>query len=56
VRLATQPYSTNPKTLKKTFVHLTNYSINKKASDYKKNTNLEEEEEQEGEMASKWSF
>lgn len=39
VRLATQPYSTNTKTLKKTFVHLTNYSINKKASDYKKNTN-----------------
>jgi tubulin polyglutamylase TTLL4 len=38
VRLATQPYTTNQKTLKKTFVHLTNYSINKKSEDYVKNT------------------
>jgi len=38
VRLATQPYTTNQKALKKTFVHLTNYSINKKSDDYVKNT------------------
>lgn len=39
VRLATQPYSTDKKTLKKRFMHLTNYSINKKAQTYVKNTN-----------------
>ena len=39
VRLATMPYTTNPKTLKKTFVHLTNYSINKRGDNYVKNTN-----------------
>ena len=37
VRFATQPYTTSSKTLKKSFVHLTNYSINKKAKDYVKN-------------------
>ncbi len=31
VRFATEKYSTNAKTLKKRFVHLTNYSVNKKA-------------------------
>ena len=34
VRFATEKYSTNPKTLKKRFVHLTNYSVNKKADTY----------------------
>jgi len=37
VRLATQPYSTKGSSLKKRFVHLTNYSINKKADTYIKN-------------------
>lgn len=37
VRLATQPYSTAKGTLKKRFIHLTNFSINKKADNYKKN-------------------
>jgi len=36
VRFATQKYSLNPKNYDKTFVHLTNYSINKKAADYVK--------------------
>ena len=39
VRLATQPYSTAKGSLKKRFIHLTNYSINKKAENYVKNTN-----------------
>ena len=38
VRLATQPYTTNKAGLKKRFIHLTNFSINKKAENYKKNT------------------
>ena len=37
VRLATQPYSTTKGSLKKRFVHLTNYSINKYAENYSKN-------------------
>ena len=39
VRLATQPYSTAKGSLKKRFVHLTNYSVNKKADTYVKNKN-----------------
>jgi len=39
VRLATVPYSTSKSSLKQRFVHLTNYSVNKKAADYVKNTN-----------------
>lgn len=38
VRLATQQYSTAKGSLKKRFIHLTNFSINKKADNYKKNT------------------
>ena len=34
VRLATQPYSTAKGSLKKRFIHLTNFSINKKAENY----------------------
>ena len=37
VRLATQPYTTAKGSLKKRFVHLTNYSVNKKAENYSKN-------------------
>ena len=35
VRLATQPYTTAKGELKKRFIHLTNFSINKKAENYK---------------------
>lgn len=34
VRMATQQYSTGKQTLAKRFVHLTNFSVNKKASNY----------------------
>lgn len=39
VRLATVPYSTSKASLKQRFVHLTNYSVNKKSDVYVKNTN-----------------
>ena len=39
VRLATVPYSTSKSSLKQRFVHLTNYSVNKKAEGYVKNLN-----------------
>lgn len=34
VRLATVPYTTSKSSLKQRFVHLTNYSVNKKADSY----------------------
>jgi|APSaa5957512535_1039671.scaffolds.fasta_scaffold21047_3 tubulin polyglutamylase TTLL4 len=55
VRFATQKYSNNPKLLEKRFIHLTNYSINKKADDYVKSS-AKEGEEDEGEDASKWNL
>lgn len=51
VRFATQKYTNNPKNLDKRFIHLTNYSVNKKAEDYTKaDTN------EDGEDASKWNL
>ena len=41
VRLATQPYTTAKGSLKKRFVHLTNYSVNKKADNYAKNKKVD---------------
>ena len=37
VRLATQQYTTSKSSLKKRFIHLTNYSVNKKGENYVKN-------------------
>lgn len=48
VRFATQPYTT--KNRKSRFAHLTNFSVNKKASNYKKAGQKDEEEEN----SSKW--
>ena len=50
-RFATQPYTT--KNRKSRFAHLTNFSINKKATNYKKAGNGAEGEE---ENFSKWSL
>ena len=41
MRLATVPYSTSKASLKQRFIHLTNYSVNKKADAYVKNQNTE---------------
>jgi len=48
VRFATQKYTNNPKMLEKRFIHLTNYSINKRADDYVKAEGDED--------ASKWNL
>lgn len=52
VRFATQKYSNNPKHLDKRYVHLTNYSVNKKADDYVKSG----ADAEDGEDASKWNL
>ena len=54
VRFTTQKYTASKKFLKKRFIHLTNYSVQKKAPNYVKNTGDEEEEEDE--TASKWDL
>ena len=57
VRLASQQYSTAKGTLKKRYVHLTNYSVNKKADTYVKNKgDAAAAEEQKAEMEFKWSL
>ena len=66
VRLATQPYTTGKGSLKKRFIHLTNFSINKKADNYKKNTagvenpnhttTVPDTEEEGMPFSSKWSL
>ncbi len=52
VRFATEPYSLDPKNLKKKYVHLTNFSINKKADNYQSNKNNTETADD----SCKWDF
>lgn len=54
VRFATEKYSTNPKNLKQKFVHLTNYSVNKKNENFVQN--LGKDSDGEEEQASKWTL
>ena len=56
VRLATQQYSTAKGNLKKRYVHLTNYSVNKKAETYVKNKGDAVADEEKAEMEFKWSL
>lgn len=51
VRFATEKYSLNPEDLKKRFVHLTNFSVNKRNENFKMNCGGDDEEN-----SSKWSF
>ena len=59
VRFATQPYNTKNKVR---FAHLTNFSVNKKASNYKKNVDKgsgageDEGANDEDDFKSKWSL
>ena len=67
-RFATEDYTNDPKILKNKFVHLTNFSINKKNSkNYVKNDNkngdggarkkkARDEEDPDEESSSKWSL
>jgi tubulin polyglutamylase TTLL4 len=52
-RFATEKYTLNPNDLKKKFIHLTNFSVNKKSENFKQNVGAGSEEE---ENSSKWSF
>lgn len=52
VRFATEKYSLNPNDLKKRFVHLTNFSVNKRNENFVSNKNQADGEEN----SSKWSF
>ena len=57
VRFATVKYNLKGKDLKNRFIHLTNYSINKKAENYVQNSNGDENQDDgEGGGASKWSY
>jgi tubulin polyglutamylase TTLL4 len=64
VRFATQKYTTNQKATDRKYVHLTNYSINKKNEDYVKNTgnnvktgeNGDDPDDENEESASKWNL
>lgn len=56
-RFATQKYNTKEKNLKCRFMHLTNYSVNKKAEEYVQNKDGDEElSDEESGAPSKWSF
>lgn len=60
VRFATEKYSLDPKNLTKKYVHLTNFSVNKKNLDkFVKNNDKAaraDEEDGEDEGSSKWDF
>jgi tubulin polyglutamylase TTLL4 len=51
LRFASTEYSRSKKNIKKKFMHLTNYSINKTNADYQANTNADEDN-----TGHKWSF
>lgn len=56
VRFSTEKYSTKPNALKKRFIHLTNYSVNKKAEKYNKNNNNSADPCNDQTVLSKWSY
>jgi len=62
-RFATEKYSTNMNSLKKRFVHLTNYSVNKrnvegyvKNNDKAKDDSMNEGDDRDGSNSSKWNL
>jgi tubulin polyglutamylase TTLL4 len=56
VRFSTEKYSLKGKNFKKRFMHLTNYSVNKKAEKYNKNSNSAENPCDDDQILSKWSY
>jgi tubulin polyglutamylase TTLL4 len=65
-RFATEQYSLNPNDLKKKFIHLTNFSVNKKSENFIQNKNFNQppasnnsaptDSASSEESSSKWSF
>ena len=55
VRFATKKYTNNPKSVDKQYIHLTNYSVNKKNDEYVKSKGGKGDEEDQ-ELASKWNL
>lgn len=60
VRFATEKYSMDPKLMNQKFVHLTNFSINKKNQKFVKNNDVKGNESSDGDEenqdSSKWDF
>jgi hypothetical protein len=56
VRFATQKYTNNTKLVDKQYIHLTNYSVNKKNEEYIKSNWGAQADEDDGESASKWNL
>lgn len=56
VRFSTEKYSCKAKNLKKRFIHLTNYSVNKKAEKYNRVSNSAENPLDDNQVLSKWSY
>ena len=59
VRFSTEKYSLKTKNLKKRYIHLTNYSVNKKAENYVKNKNTDSSKVDpcnDDKVLSKWSY
>lgn len=56
VRFSTEKYSLKPKSLKKQYIHLTNYSVNKKAEKYNKNKGGDQDPCDDQKVLSKWSY
>lgn len=57
VRFATEPYNLDAKNMNAKFVHLTNFSINKKNTKFVKNDeNADDSSDADGGDSSKWDF
>ena len=56
VRFATQKYTNNVKSVDKQYIHLTNYSVNKRNEDYIKSNGTAADEVEDSDLASKWNL
>lgn len=56
VRFATEKFTTDLNSLKKRFIHLTNYSVNKRAEGYVRNQDKADDDSDQGDNSSKWSM
>ena len=61
VRFATEKYTNDPARLSKKYVHLTNFSVNKKNANFIKNQDKvakgqDDDDDDTGENSSKWDF